>query len=199
MPLGLFIFLAAIAVLSALGVILQRNPVHCLLALVLTLLDMAVMFIGLGAVTVGFLQAIVYVGAIMVLFLFVIWLLNLQAEDRGGSRQLALKFFGVVGAAVLIAELFVFLVKAPSPAGMNHPPPLFGSIASLAGALFTNYLIAFEATSLLLLVAVIGAVALARHPAAAGSLSPAQGAQPVASGGSEARPVTPEHKAGGMG
>ena len=80
MPLWLFVFLAALAIVSALGVILQRNPVHCLMALVLTLLAIAVMFIGLGAVTVGFLQAIVYVGAIMILFLFVIWLLNLQAE-----------------------------------------------------------------------------------------------------------------------
>ena len=85
MPLGVFIFLAALAVISALGMVLQRNPVHCLLALVVTLLTIAVLFIGLDAVTVGFLQTIVYVGAIMVLFLFVIWLLNLQAELRSAT------------------------------------------------------------------------------------------------------------------
>ena len=90
MPLWLFIFLAALSVISALGVVLQRNPVHSLLALVVTLLAIAVLFIGLGAVTVGLLQAIVYVGAIMVLFLFVIWLLNIQAmpvEPRPSGAQ----------------------------------------------------------------------------------------------------------------
>ncbi|HTW87282.1 MAG TPA: NADH-quinone oxidoreductase subunit J [Candidatus Binataceae bacterium] len=172
MPLWLFIFLAVLAVLSALGVILQRNPVHCLMALVLTLLDIAVMFIGLGAVTVGFLQAIVYVGAIMVLFLFVIWLLNLQTEERL-SGHLALKLFGSIGAAALVAELCTFVVKAPSTAGLSRLPAGFGSIASLAESLFTNYLIAFEMTSLLLLVAVIGAIALARRPSPARSESTA--------------------------
>ena len=70
MPLGLFVFLAVLAVISALGVVLQRNPVHCLLGLAINLLDIGVIFIGLGAVTVGFLQIIIYVGAILVLFLY---------------------------------------------------------------------------------------------------------------------------------
>jgi NADH-quinone oxidoreductase subunit J len=175
MPLWLFIFLAALAVFSALGVIAQRNPVHCLMALVLTLLDIAVMFIGLGAVAVGFLQAIVYVGAIMILFLFVIWLLNLQVEARP-SGHLALKLCGSIGAAALVAELCTFVVQRPTTVGLSRVPANFGSMASLAGALFTDYLIAFEMTSLLLLVAVIGAVALARRP----DVTPAQppGAMP---------------------
>ena len=80
MPIALFWFLAAVSLISAFGVVLQRNPLHCLLALIATLLAIAVMFIGEDAVVVGFLQAIVYAGAIMVLFLFVIWLLNLRAE-----------------------------------------------------------------------------------------------------------------------
>ena len=84
-------FLAALAVISALGTVVQRNPGACLLALVVTLLTIAVIFIGLDAVTVGFLQVIVYAGAIMVLFLFVIWLLNLQAELRSVPGYLALK------------------------------------------------------------------------------------------------------------
>src|SRR5215469_9853028 len=112
MPLWLFFFLAVLAVISAFGVILQRNPVHCLLGLAINLLVIGVMFIGLGAVTVGFLQIIIYVGAIMVLFLFVIWLLNLQAEGLGG--HLGLKFFGALGAAALAAELaLVFWHAAP--------------------------------------------------------------------------------------
>ncbi len=177
MPLWLFVFLAVLAVLAALGVILQRNPVHCLMALVVVLLDLAVMFIGLGAVTVGFLQAIVYVGAIMILFLFVIWLLNLQVEVRPGG-SIALRLFGAIGAAALVAELCAFLIKAPASAGPRNPPANFGSVATIAEALFTDYLIAFEATSFLLLVAVIGAVALARRPAA--RVSPAEAAASTA-------------------
>jgi NADH-quinone oxidoreductase subunit J len=163
MPLGAFIFLGSLAVIFALGVVVQRNPVHCLISLVLTLLDLAVIFIVLGAVTVGFLQAIVYVGAIMVLFLFVIWLLNLQAE-LGRVSHLALKFFGALGAAGLFTGLWVFLAQAPRTGSLTERPPGFGSIASLAEAIFSQYLIAFEFTSVLLLVAVIGAVALARRP-----------------------------------
>src|SRR5713101_8776346 len=106
MPFWLFVFLATLAVASSLGMILQRNPVHCLLAFALTLLDIGVLFMGLGAVTVGFLQISIYVGAIMVLFLFVIWLLNLQADAALGGR-FWLKFVGAIGAAILAAELAV--------------------------------------------------------------------------------------------
>jgi len=162
MPLWLFAFLAALSVISALGVVLQRNPVHCLLALIVTLLAIAVLFIGLGAVTVGFLQAIVYVGAILVLFLFVIWLLNIQALPAERSH-LALKFFASVGAAALVAELFVFFARAPATPPAAHPTPDYGSIAQLSVSLFSDYLIAFEVTSVLLLVAIVGAIALARR------------------------------------
>jgi len=162
MPLWLFIFLAALSVISALGVVLQRNPVHSLLALVVTLLAIAVLFIGLGAVTVGFLQAIVYVGAIMVLFLFVIWLLNIQAMPVEAGH-LALKFFGALGAAALVAELFVFFARVPLAPPAANLAPDYGSIAQLSVALFSDYLIAFEVTSVLLLAAVVGAVALARR------------------------------------
>lgn len=167
MPLWLFFFLAALAVLAGLGVILQSNPVHCLLALALNLLASGVIFIGLGAVTVGFLQIIIYVGAIMVLFLFVIWLLNLQAESFSG--YLGVKFFGVIGAAALAAELATVFVHAlPSP-GMITAPGTYGSISTLGEALFSDYLIAFEVTSVLLLAAVVGAIGLARRiPSAAG-------------------------------
>ena len=166
MPAVLFWFLAILAVLSALGVVVQRNPVHCLLALVLTLLDIAVLFIGQDAIVVGFLQAIVYAGAIMVLFLFVVWLLNLPVET-GPTGHLALKFFGAVAVAALLGELAVFTV--PSNLQINAVAPHtqgYGSIDALAQSLFSQYLIAFEVTSVLLLVAVIGAVALARRTTA---------------------------------
>ena len=119
MPLWLFIFLAALAVISALGVILQRNPVHSLLALVMTLWWSAIIFIGLGAATVGFLQIIVYVGAIMVLFLFVIWLLNLQSEPVDGGH-LALKLLGALASAA--ADRGIAGVRASSTGSAGAEP-----------------------------------------------------------------------------
>jgi NADH-quinone oxidoreductase subunit J len=166
MPLWLFIFLAALAIIAAFGVILQRSPVHSLLALALTLLDVGVLFIGLGAATVGFLQIIIYVGAIMVLFLFVIWLLNLQTEAAPGGR-LALKLFGSIAAASLVAELFVFFFRAQPVSKIITIPTDYGSVERLARTLFSDYLIAFEVTSVLLLAAVVGAIALARRIPAA--------------------------------
>ncbi len=174
MPLWLFAFFAALSIVSALGVILQRNPVHSLLALVMTLLAVAVLFIGLGAVTLGFLQAIVYAGAIMILFLFVIWLLNLQAEAQMAGGRLAVKFFGTIAASALLAELIVILSRAPASGGAEMPAS-YGSIHDLAALLFSNYLIAFEVTSLLLLAAVVGSVALARRPAGAAQSDRAAG------------------------
>jgi NADH-quinone oxidoreductase subunit J len=163
MPLWLFIFLAALSVISAVGVILQRHPVHSLLALVLTLLVIGVLFIGLDATVVGLLQMIVYAGAIMILFLFVIWLLNLQIQPLEGGR-LALKFLGALGSAALIAELLMFVPHLPPSLGRNQAVAAdYGSIGLLVESLFFKYLIAFEVTSILLLVGVVGAVALARR------------------------------------
>ena len=177
---GVFIFLAALAVISALGTVAQRNPVHCLLALVVTLLTTAVIFIGLDAVTVGFLQAIVYAGAIMVLFLFVIWLLNLQAELRTAPGYLALKAIAGLLCAALVAELFVLLWHAPSAGGAQAVAPAgYGSIETLATTLFSDYLVAFEITSVLLLAAIVGAIALARRAPSPQAAS----AQAVAAGG----------------
>jgi NADH-quinone oxidoreductase subunit J len=176
MPIGLFWFLAALAIISALGVVVQRNPIHCLLSLVVTLLTIAVLFVGQDAVVVGFLQAIVYAGAIMVLFLFVIWLLNLPVET-GPTGHLALKTVGSLGAAALVAELMVFVLPAHLQVKFAGHAAGYGSIDALASTLFTEYLIPFEITSVLLLVAVIGAVALARRGPTVGS-----GAAPAGTG-----------------
>jgi NADH-quinone oxidoreductase subunit J len=183
MPLGVFIFLAALAVISALGTVLQRNPVHCLLALVGTLMAIAVIFIGLDAVAVGFLQVIVYAGAIMVLFLFVIWLLNLQAEVRTAPGYLALKVVAALLCAMLVAEFFALLWHAPSAGGAQAlAPPGYGSLDMLATTLFSDYLISFEITSVLLLAAIVGLVALNRR------IPSAQAASAQAGAGAPPRP-----------
>ena len=116
--------------------------------------------------TLGFIQAIVYAGAIMILFLFVIWLLNLQAEAGIAGGRLARRFFGAIAAAALMGELFAILSRAPS-GGNPEAPAGYGSIHNLAMLLFSDYLVAFEITSLLLLAAVVGSIALARRPAGA--------------------------------
>ena len=164
MPLVVFWFFATLSIVAALGVVVQRNPVHSLLALVLTLISIAVLFIGQDAVVVGFLQVIVYAGAIMVLFLFVIWLLNLPVET-GSTGRLAIKFLGTIAVVALLAELETFSMPARLQikfSATTHPAG-YGSIETLAETLFSQYLIAFEVTSVLLLVAVVGAVALARR------------------------------------
>jgi NADH-quinone oxidoreductase subunit J len=164
MPIWIFAFLAALALIAAFGVILQSNPVHCVLALALVLMDLGVLFMGLGAVTVGFLQIVVYVGAIMVLFLFIIFLLNIQ-PDPGEKLHLGLKLFGSLTAAAMAAEFAAIIVRTPVLGRIHTITADFGSVASLARALFTDYLVAFEVTSVLLLAAIVGAIALARRVA----------------------------------
>jgi NADH-quinone oxidoreductase subunit J len=181
MPPFLYIFLGALAIVSALGVVVQRNPVHSLLALIGTLMTVAILFIAEDAVVVGFLQIIVYAGAIMILFLFVIWLLNLQVET-GPTGHLALKFFGSLAAALLVTELFFILTPPHLQVKFTHEPAGYGSLESLAGKLFTDYLIAFEVTSVLLLAAVVGSVALARRlPATADAQASEKIAERIAS------------------
>ena len=174
MPVGVFIFLGVVAIISSLGVVLQRSPIHCLLALIMTLVSIGALFLALDAVTVGFLQIIVYVGAIMVLFLFVIWLLNLQA-DEAPTGGLGLKFFATIAVAAMAAELFIFFSKTRGAMEAANVAPGYGSIDSLAQSLFGQYLMAFESTSILLLVAVIGAVAIARRTIPQRERGPTQG------------------------
>jgi NADH-quinone oxidoreductase subunit J len=167
--------LAAIVVLGgAVGVVVARNPVHSALALVASLFGIAVLFVDLGAHFLAAVQVIVYGGAIVVLFLFVIMLLgvdrseDLSTEPIGGQRPLA----AAAGVAMLGAALATMLltdsaaerivIGTPSVVG-----PLDGpgeNIEKLGAALFTDYLFAFEITSVLLVIAIVGAVVLARTP-----------------------------------
>jgi len=169
MPWWAFIFLAVLALFSALGVIVQRNAVHCLLSLVLTLLTLAVIFIGLDAVTVGLLQAIVYAGAIMVLFLFVIMLLNLGRSGPSDIKGPWGKVIAGVGGLVLVGELLALRNVTP-PWALQLPPGTVanavaerGAVRVVAEPLFQGYLVPFEITSVLLLAAIVGAVVLAKR------------------------------------
>jgi NADH-quinone oxidoreductase subunit J len=156
---ALFLPIAVATVLSALVVILHKNPVYSALGLVGTLGLLAVLFLGLDAHLIGFLQIIVYAGAIVVLFLFVIMLLNLQEEPRSFAPQgvVAIAMAGGVGLATMVA---VGVARAPLPAADLREA--FGATEPLAEQLFTAYLLPFELTSVLLLVAIVGAVVMGK-------------------------------------
>jgi NADH-quinone oxidoreductase subunit J len=166
--------IAAVVVLGgAVGVVVARNPVHSALALVASFFGIAVLFVDLDAHFLAAVQVIVYAGAIVVLFLFVIMLLGVdQSEDLstdpiGGQRPLAAAAgIGLLGAALatlLLTESTVDDVVTGTPAFVGPLGP-GENIERLGEALFTDYLFAFEITSVLLVIAVIGAVVLARTP-----------------------------------
>jgi NADH-quinone oxidoreductase subunit J len=158
----LFFILAAAMVLSALGVILARNPVRSALCLVTTLFLLAVLFILLDAHLVGALQIVVYAGAIMVLFLFVIMLLNLQTDPNDEGAPLLRMGAFLTAVAVLLATVITAWRSLAPPTGTPLPEG-FGTTIAISDRLFTHFLLPFEITSILLLVAVVGAVVLARR------------------------------------
>jgi NADH-quinone oxidoreductase subunit J len=157
-----FLLLAVLTIAAALTVIVHPNPVHSALGLVVTLFLLAVLFVGLEAHLVAVLQVIVYAGAIVVLFLFVIMLLNLQGDLRL-TPSLLLVAAGILGGVGFLTLLVVGLARAKAAPSATLPAG-FGQTAALSERLFTAYLLPFELTSVLLLVAVVGAVALARRP-----------------------------------
>ncbi|MCU1498751.1 MAG: nuoJ [Acidimicrobiales bacterium] len=164
-----FVFVAGalICLAGALGVVTSEHPVHSALSLVGTLFGIAVLFIAQDAEFLAAVQIIVYAGAIVVLFLFVIMLLgvdtaeDIRVEPLGGQRTLA----GIAG--VLLAGGLVCVVwfgnttGRPSSAAANDPG--LPNVVQIGRLLFTDYLWAFEITSVLLVIAVVGAVTLARH------------------------------------
>jgi len=169
-----FIFVVAgIATLvGALGVVLSKNPVHSALMLVLTLFAVAVLFVAQQAHFLAAVQVIVYAGAIVVLFLFVIMLLgvdrteDIRSEPLVAQRPLAFVVSMLVLLEILLLARSTWSAGAPSIVGPASGPG--SNIQKLAGALFTRYLLAFEVTSVLLVIAVIGAVVLARRTPASG-------------------------------
>ena len=165
MELLVFVLASAMVLVGAIGVIAVRNPVHAALSLVLTLFGVAVHFVSLEAHFLAAVQVIVYAGAIVVLFLFVIMLLgvdkaeNLQIEPFPVQRWLA----GIVGLG-LAGLLIATIVRGRDTLAQNEPLPASGddNIRALARNLFSDHVFAFEFTSVLLIVAVAGTVLLTR-------------------------------------
>jgi NADH-quinone oxidoreductase subunit J len=166
----LFYLFAGVAVLASLLVIAQRNPVYSVLLLIASFGALSGLYVLLDAPFVAMIQIIVYAGAIMVLFLFVVMLLNAPHEDteedlERGVRIPAsggIKVFGVLLAVALVGEL-LWVLSAARPAGDGFPNPPVSSVAAIGQALFTDYAFPFEVTSVLILVALVGAIVLARR------------------------------------
>ncbi len=164
MQLALFLIFAALAVAGALNLLLQKHPINSALSLVVVMVSLAVLYWSLGAEFLAAAQVIVYSGAIMVLFVFVIMLLNAGEEEHtSGSR--AAYIAGVPGAAAVFCLLsFVFLSesKAIGNAHLGGSLDVVNNLGELSQVLFTKLLLPFEVTSILILVAILGAVVLAR-------------------------------------
>ena len=160
----LFILFAGMAIGCALAVVAQRNPLYSAISLIGVFISLACLYVTLAAPFIAAVQVIVYAGAIMVLVVFVIMLLNVEQEEHRRSRLKFLVPAAIALSAVLIAEVAFILVSvqefrvnptsAPSNVGLTH---------SIGTQLFTRYLLPFEITSILLLMAIVGAMTLARR------------------------------------
>ena len=162
MTLAIFVIFAVIAVVCAINVVVQTHPISSAISLVGVMGSLAVLYLQLGAEFIAASQVIVYAGAVMVLCVFVIMLLNAGAEVKHGRSLMA----QLLGAPLLVAllGLLAYFVQRLYPrsssvvfGGFGHGTPL-----DIGRALFTTYLLPFEATSILILIGIVGAIVLAR-------------------------------------
>ena len=164
-----FYFLSAIAVATAAMVILHRNPIYSAVFLAQTFFALAGLFLLLGAYFVAIIQILVYAGAILVLFLFVIMLLNLQTVSREFQKLPRMKVAGIIVTALLLIQLLVIVVRDIETAPPRQLPAARmleiseHHVETLGEILFTTYLFPFEVASILLLVAMIGVIVLAKR------------------------------------
>jgi NADH-quinone oxidoreductase subunit J len=165
----LFYVFATIAVLGALLVIVQRNPIYSVLAIIISFFGLAGLYVLLEAPFVAVVQIIIYAGAIMVLFLFVVMLLNVPREDAGEwdrahpyYRPWAMRIGAALAVVMAVQLLWAFSRTPGLNVGIGDQRPGVSSVAELGRVLFTDYMFAFEVTSILIIIAMVGAVVLAR-------------------------------------
>src|SRR5919107_4271531 len=167
LPQILFVLFGAMALGCAVAMVTQRNPLYSAISLVGVFVALACLYVTLAAPFIAAVQVIVYAGAIMVLVVFVIMLLNVEEESHRPMRLRYLVPVGLLLAAVLIGET-AFMLKLGSDqarAAVPTAPPStgVGLTASIGSGLFTEYLLPFEVTSVLILMALVGAITLARQ------------------------------------
>jgi len=158
--IAVFLVLAAVAVAGAVSLILQRHPIHSALSLITVMVALAGLYLLQGAEFIAAVQIIVYGGAIMVLFVFVIMLLNAGEEERTNMSRMA-RYAGVPLGVVFLVEIAYWIGRATLH--MNAPGAGVVSTRDLSSLLFREYVFPFELTSFLILIALLGALVLARR------------------------------------
>jgi NADH-quinone oxidoreductase subunit J len=163
----LFWLLAVIALIAAVSMIIQRNPVHSVLFLIVTLLSLAGLFLLLSAHFLAVIQIIVYAGAIMVLFLFVVMLLDVRRTETAPSRVKLQKTLGILLGVIFFLETILVLrsgvIRDMAAAAATPLAPDFGTAVALGRALLTDYFFPLQLAAVLLFVALIGAVVLSKR------------------------------------
>jgi len=164
MTAALFVLFAGLAIGCAVSMVAQRNPLYSAISLIGVFVSLACLYVMLAAPFIAAVQVIVYAGAIMVLVVFVIMLLNVEEEERRPMRLRALVPIAVGLGAILFAEAaFIIFFVHTSPGTPTANVSDIGLTTSIDAGLFTSYLLPFEITSLLLLMAIVGAITLARR------------------------------------
>jgi len=159
----LFLILAGLAVLSALGMLLSRNALYSALYLIVNFITVAVMYLTLHAPFIAIVQITVYTGAIMVLFVFVIMLLGAEQIGSRHPQRWFLPLAIFMGAVLLVETVYIVIYQRNLTPGAARIAEQFGSPKAIGELLFNQYLLPFEATSILLLIAMIGAIVLTKH------------------------------------
>ena len=162
MTAALFYFIACLTIISALFVVLNRNPVYSAVMLVFCFFSLAALYVLLEAYFVAVLEIIVYAGAIMVLFLFVIMLINVGKEKAATSLVQKAKAFPFMLVVLFSLNIILLILWRNEELHQSNDISSVGNITAIGQALFTKYLLPFEIASLLLLVALIGTVYLAK-------------------------------------
>lgn len=178
----LFILFGGMAVGFAISMVAQRNPLYSAVSLVGVFVALACLYMMLAAPFIAAVQVIVYAGAIMVLVVFVIMLLNVEEEARRPVRLFYLVPVALALAAVLIGETAFILTLRGAANTPTAPNPDVGLTSSIGTGLFTEYLLPFEITSVLILMALVGAMTLARKASVARPEGPDDFAQPRGGG-----------------
>ena len=158
-----FFILALVAVAAALGMLFSKNAIYAAIFLVLNFATVAVFFLTLGGSFIAVSQIAVYAGAIMVLFLFVIMLLGAEKLGQSGTLKWKMPLALVLGLVLIVEAVYVLFTQVGQIEILAPLPEGFGSPASIGQLLFREYLLPFEVTSILLLVAMIGAIVLTRQ------------------------------------
>jgi NADH-quinone oxidoreductase subunit J len=161
MHLALFLIFAAFALAGAINLLLQTHPINSALSLIVVMSSLAVLYLLLGAEFLAAAQIIVYAGAVMVLFTFVVMLLNVGQEEKTHGSRIA-KAVGFPAVVVVLGVIATVILQAQKSLGSVNLSDPITTTRELSAVLFSDLLLPFELTSVLILIAILGAVALAR-------------------------------------